>query len=105
MKVLVLLSLIIMAAAIILAFQNMAVTSVNFLFWTFQGSLAAILLISFVGGTFTGLLLLLPSVIQGKLTARFKEKQVQAHAKELSEKKRQLEEAHSKLSSQQRSGT
>jgi uncharacterized integral membrane protein len=50
------------------ALQNTLPIAVTFLLWTFEGSLALVLLVAFASGVLVSLLLLAPAMIKGRLT-------------------------------------
>ena len=61
--------LVIAILAVIFAIQNVNVVAVNFLMWKLEGSLALILLLTFVSGFIVGLLVLLPRLLNRKSAA------------------------------------
>ena len=75
--------LVIAILAIIFAIQNVSVVAVNFLIWKLEGSLALILLLTFVSGFIVGLLILLPSLLRKKSVASGQNEK----SKELQQKK------------------
>jgi uncharacterized integral membrane protein len=52
------------AVAILFAFQNSAVVTVTFLGWSFQGSMALILCLAFLGGGLVVFLGMLPGLLK-----------------------------------------
>lgn len=58
------LALIIAILAVIFALQNASVVMVSVFSYSFEGSLALVLLLTFAAGSVAGILLLLPSVIK-----------------------------------------
>jgi uncharacterized integral membrane protein len=64
------LSLLIIALVVVFAVQNTALTTVHFFVWTFQGSLALILLIALSAGVLISLLVSLPTMVNNRLTLR-----------------------------------
>ena len=56
--------------AVIFALQNTAAVTVGFLLWTFQGSLALVLLIALFAGVLMSFLLCLPSLVRHRWTIR-----------------------------------
>ncbi|HHY43915.1 MAG TPA: LapA family protein [Coprothermobacter sp.] len=57
----ILLILVIAVAAVVFGMQNTVPLTINFLFWSFQGSAALILVISMLLGVILGILLVTPS--------------------------------------------
>lgn len=49
------------------ALQNTMPIAVTFLLWTFEGSLALVLLLAFASGILVSLLLLAPAMVKGRL--------------------------------------
>ncbi len=68
MQVFLILSLIIAALATIFAVQNAIPTTINFLVWEFEGSLALILLIALIAGAMISFFASLPTLIRSRLT-------------------------------------
>lgn len=62
-------ALIIAILAIVFAIQNANIVLVSFLLWKFEGSLALVLLLTFVLGFIAGLLIILPKLIKRNLKA------------------------------------
>ncbi|HWP57495.1 MAG TPA: LapA family protein [Candidatus Acidoferrales bacterium] len=50
------------------ALQNAVPITVTLLLWTFEGSLALVLLVAFAGGALVGVLLVAPALIKARLT-------------------------------------
>lgn len=76
-------ALLILAVALIFALQNTATTSISFLIWRREISLALALLIAFLlGGAVVGLALL-PSLLSNRFKATSRERQVQSLQAEL----------------------
>ena len=76
MQVLVILALAIAVGATVFALQNPGVVGVQFLAWRFEGSLALVLLISFVLGFLTSFLLSLASLVRRRLAIRALQRRV-----------------------------
>ena len=49
------------------ALQNTMPIAVTFLLWTFEGSLALVLVVAFASGVLVSLLLLAPAMVKGRL--------------------------------------
>jgi putative membrane protein len=64
MQVLLLLAILVAALAVIFAVQNTAIVTVDFLFWSFQGSLALILLVALAAGAIASSLASIPSMFR-----------------------------------------
>lgn len=100
MQIFLLFALIIAAIAVIFALQNTAVTTVTFLFWKFNGSLALILLLALIAGAVVSILVSSPALIRDKLTIRSQKKQIIDLESQLSAHKGKLEEAQAQLNQQ-----
>jgi uncharacterized integral membrane protein len=96
------LSLLIIALVVVFAVQNTALTTVNFFVWTFQGSLALILLIALSAGVLISLLASLPTMVNNRLTLRSHKKKLVELEANLSDHKGKLEEAERKLQEQEK---
>ena len=70
MQIFLIISLMIAVLATIFAVQNAAPTTVRFLVWEFEQSLALILLIALIAGAMISFFASLPALIKGKLTAK-----------------------------------
>jgi len=86
-------ALIIAVLAVIFALQNTGIILITFLAWKFDGSLALVLLLAFILGVITSLLVLLPRIIKKSIIA-FKQKKENKELKEKLEEK--MEEANKK---------
>ena len=62
--------------AVIFALQNAGLVSINFLIWSFKGSLALVLLLSFAAGAMSVLLILFPQVIKKSFNISKLEKKI-----------------------------
>ena len=60
-------ALIIAVLAVVFAIQNASIILISFLAWQFQGSMALVLLLTFVLGFIAALLIVLPKLIRGNL--------------------------------------
>jgi putative membrane protein len=100
MQIFLIFALIIAAIAVIFALQNTAVTTVTFLFWKFDGSLALILLLALIAGAVISILVSSPALIRDKLTIRNQKKQIIELESQLSAHKEKLEEAQAQLNQQ-----
>lgn len=77
MIVFIIIAAIIAVAAIIFAVQNSSVITVGIFLWEFEGSLALILLLTFLFGLLAGVLFLLPSFLKKSWHLRKQSKQLQ----------------------------
>lgn len=85
--VLLVLALIIAIFAVIFALQNTALVTVTFLLWTFEQSLALVLLLSLAAGVVVGLFTLLPTTFRQKFSLSGQRKKLDALEKALAEMK------------------
>lgn len=76
MQILLIFSFIIAFIAIIFAIQNTEVTTIQFLFWETEGSLALILFIAMVAGALISYLATAPSQIRQRMTISSQRKQM-----------------------------
>ena len=96
MQIFLFFALAIAAVAVLFAVQNNAQTTVSFLFWNFNGSLALILLIALAVGALISFLLSLPSSIRSSLTIRSQKKKISELQANLDNPKPQLSQANKK---------
>lgn len=85
--ILLVLALIIAIFAVIFALQNTAMVTVTFLLWTFEQSLALVLLLSLAAGVVVGLFTLLPTTFRQKFSLSSQRKKLDALEKTLAEMK------------------
>jgi len=85
--ILLVLALIIAIFAVIFALQNTAMVTVTFLLWTFEQSLALVLLLSLAAGVVVGLFTLLPTTFRQKFSLSGQRKKLDALEKTLAEMK------------------
>ena len=97
MQFFLILALIIVALAVIFAVQNTAVITVSFFFWTYNGSLAIVLLVALCAGALISALFSLPSLLKDKWTIRSHKKKLSDMESSLAEHKSRLDEAQKKL--------
>jgi len=64
MQVFLLVALLVAALAVLFAVQNTEIVTVDFLFWSFQGSLALILLVALAAGAIASSLASIPSLFR-----------------------------------------
>jgi len=69
--------------AIVFALQNAVPIAVSFLFWRFRGSLAMVLLLTFVLGVVMGLLASMPAVIKRTWAIANQKKRIEELEEEL----------------------
>ena len=98
--VLLIFSLIIAFIAILFAVQNNNPVEVKFLSWHYEGSLALILFIALLTGALISFLVTSPSLIKGKMASSSHKKRADRLETDLSETKKQLEEAQTRLVTQ-----
>jgi len=79
-------ALIIAILAVIFAIQNADIILVTFLMWKFQGSLALVLLLTFVLGFIAGLLIILPKLVKRSFAVSSQRKKLEEAQKGLEEK-------------------
>lgn len=89
MILLLIVSLLIAVLAIVFAVQNAAPVTVTFLLWQFKGSLALILLLTFVLGVVVALLAVLPGIVR-------RSREIAGYKKKLSEAQRLSEPTEQK---------
>lgn len=66
MQIFIILALLISIVAVVFALQNTAVVTVSFLLWSFEGSLALVLLGTLLVGVLISLLASTPGLVRGK---------------------------------------
>lgn len=82
------LALIIAVLAVIFSLQNAVITAVSFFTFSFEGSLALILIVTFAVGVVAGLLLMAPYLLK----ARLKRRRLAAHIKKIKSKEGSVRE-------------
>ncbi len=75
MRIFLLIALLIALIAVIFALQNTQVVSINFLAWTFQGSIALEMIVTLIAGVLVGILAMLPGSIRNQLQISSKKKE------------------------------
>lgn len=78
------LALILALALVLFAVQNSIVISLKFVNWSFEGSLAFILSLTFVAGMIAGIFLLIPAWWRKTMQGRVQRKRIHELEKELS---------------------
>src|SRR5512133_3546914 len=68
MQIFIMVALVIAIIAVIFALQNMTAVTVSFLFWSINGSLALVLLVTLAVGVLISVLASLPGLVYGKWT-------------------------------------
>lgn len=68
MQFFIILALLIAIVAVVFALQNMTTVTITFLFWSLQGSLALVLLVTLASGVLISLLTSMPGLVRGKWT-------------------------------------
>ena len=92
MIIFVIVAMLIALIAVVFAVQNTAVATISFLVWTFQGSLALVLLVALFAGVLICLFALLPAVIRNRWTIRRQTKQIKTLELSLSDLEQSLAE-------------
>jgi uncharacterized integral membrane protein len=77
MQVFLLVSILIAALAVVFALQNTELTTVHFLFWNFEGSLALVLLTALATGALASSFASLPSLFKANWTISAQKKTIQ----------------------------
>ena len=78
MQILIIIALVLIAAAVVFAVQNVAAVAVTLFFWKVPSSLALVLLIALVAGVLIGLLLVLPGSIKNRMAVSNQKKKLAA---------------------------
>jgi lipopolysaccharide assembly protein A len=97
MLIFLIVALILITLAVIFAVQNTVIVTVSFLFWTYTGSLAIILLAALCAGALISLLFYLPSLTRDKWTIRTHKKRLNEMEASLADHKSKLEDAQQQL--------
>lgn len=97
MQIFVLFSLLIAILAVIFALQNTDQITVSFLFWSYKGSLALVLLAALVAGALVSFFASLPALARNKWAIRAQRKRTQAVESDLASERARLEEAERRL--------
>lgn len=87
---LLLLALIIAIIAVIFAVQNPAATTVSFIWWEFDSSLALVLLLTFAIGLLVGILAMTPAIIRRSISNSSRKKQISSLETELEDYKKRI---------------
>lgn len=83
-------ALIIAILAVVFALQNADIILVTFLIWKFEGSLALVLLLTFVTGAIVSLLILSPWITKKGLMSSNQNKKIKELGRKLEEKKEEV---------------
>lgn len=83
MQLFLFLALLLAMAFMFFAVQNLEVITVAFATWTFESSLAFILVLTFTAGILTGILLFIPTLWRNMITGRAQKKRIGKLEKEL----------------------
>lgn len=97
MQILLIFSFIIAFIAIIFAIQNTEVTTIQFLFWETEGSLALILFIAMVAGALISYLATAPTQIKQRMTISSQRKQMTEIEGQLNSTQQELATTQGKL--------
>lgn len=97
MQIFLFISLVVAAIAVIFALQNTAVVEITFLFWSFEGSLALVLLLSLALGVLASFFASLPRLIRGSMTTRSQQKKITELESRLTEQQSRLADAQQRL--------
>jgi len=93
MQIFIILALAIAIIAVIFALQNLSVVTVSFLFWSINGSLALVLLVTLAAGVVISFLASLPGLINGKWTVSGQRKKLSTLEAERSQFQQKAEQA------------
>jgi len=83
MQILLLVAILVAALAVIFAVQNTEIVNVDFLFWSFQGSLALILLVALAAGAIASSLASIPSIFRAHRTGNAQRHKIETLEAEL----------------------
>ncbi len=97
MQILLIFSLVIAFLAILFAIQNTTVTTIRFLIWETEGSLALVLFIALVAGALISYLATTPGQIRQRRTISNQRKRIAEVERELSTTQDQLQQVESNL--------
>jgi uncharacterized integral membrane protein len=97
MQILLIFSFVIAFLAILFAIQNTTITSIRFLIWETQGSLALVLFIALVAGALISYLATAPGQIRQRMTISSQRKRISEVEKELSTTQDQLQQVEASL--------
>ena len=97
MQIFLIFSFIIAFVAIIFAIQNTEVTTIQFLFWETEGSLALILFIAMVAGALISYLATTPTQIRQRMTISSQRKRIAEIEGQLSKSQEELAQAQEQL--------
>ncbi|MFL7892019.1 MAG: lipopolysaccharide assembly LapA domain-containing protein [Anaerolineales bacterium] len=97
MQILLIFSFIIAFLAIIFAIQNTGVTSIRFLIWESEGSLALILFIAMAAGALISYLVTAPNQIKGRMTISNQRKRIAEVESQLSSTQEELQKTQAQL--------
>jgi uncharacterized integral membrane protein len=97
MQVFLFIALAIAAVVVVFAIQNVAPTTVSFLFWRGQSSLALVLLIALAAGVLISVLVSMPSNVRARWTIRQQRKKMTEMETSLQTYKTQVDELQAKL--------
>lgn len=93
MQIFIIIALVIAVLAVIFALQNTMVVTVTFLLWSFNGSLALVLLFSVLVGVLISLLASLPGLIKGRWSNAGQKKRLTSLEADLASYKNRAETA------------
>jgi putative membrane protein len=97
MPIFLFLSLIVAAVAVIFSLQNTAITQINFLFWSFEGSLALVLLVAVALGVLISFLATLPTITRSNMANRSLRKRITDLESSVADQKLKLDAAQQQL--------
>lgn len=97
MQIFLFFALLIAGLGVVFALQNTTAVTVNFLVWTYHGSLALVLLIALSAGALISLLASLPALIHDKWAIRAHRKRQGELETSLTDHRQRLEESERKL--------
>ncbi|MDR3573944.1 MAG: lipopolysaccharide assembly protein LapA domain-containing protein [Anaerolineaceae bacterium] len=93
----ILFALVIAVIAVIFALSNIGMVTVTFFIWSFQGSLALVLLGALAVGLLVGLLAALPGLVRGRVTIGGHKKKISATEKDRDQYKQRAETAEKEV--------
>jgi lipopolysaccharide assembly protein A len=91
------LALIIAIVAVVFALQNTALVTLTFFLWSFQGSLALLVLVALAVGALVGILVSLPGLVKNSWTSASQKKKITTLQTSLDDYRAKLDEAQRKV--------
>lgn len=97
MQILIIIALLIAVVAVIFALQNFTTITVVFLFWSWPGPVALVVLLSVIAGVLISVFTALPGQVRGKLTLNGQKKKLTAMQTERDSYKTRAEDAEKEV--------